>query len=66
MLTLHVGCYVLQIDFEQDNIVSQENEYEILQLMMGDLRDKWVPGGGWCLYSAADSLCPAKTASLSF
>lgn len=29
-----------QIDFEQDTIISQENEYEILQIMMGDLRDR--------------------------
>lgn len=36
-----------QINFEQDTIVSQENEYEILQLMMGDLRDRWGPGASW-------------------
>lgn len=40
-----------QIDFEQDTIISQENEYEILQIMMGDLRDRWAavlarPGWG--------------------
>lgn len=29
-----------QINFERDDIVTPENEYEILQLMMGDLRDK--------------------------
>ena len=38
-----MGCNLLrvvQINFERDDIVSQENEYEILQLMMGDLRDR--------------------------
>lgn len=29
-----------QIDFERDDIVTVENEYEILQLLMGDLREK--------------------------
>ena len=32
----------VQINFEQDTIISPENEYEILQLLMGDLRDRWV------------------------
>ncbi len=30
----------MQIDFATDTIVSPENEYEILQLMMADLRDR--------------------------
>ena len=37
-----------QINFVQDTIVSQENEYEILQLMMGDLRDRWGQGTLGC------------------
>ena len=31
---------VLQVNFEQDNIVSQANEYEVLQLLMADMRDR--------------------------
>lgn len=30
----------MQITFERDVMVSVENEYEVLQLIMGDLRDK--------------------------
>ncbi|PSC76514.1 U3 small nucleolar ribonucleo MPP10 [Micractinium conductrix] len=30
-----------KIDFARDDIISPENEYEILQLLMGDLRDKF-------------------------
>ncbi|KAL4445791.1 hypothetical protein ABPG77_008990 [Micractinium sp. CCAP 211/92] len=30
-----------KINFEQDEVISQELEYEILQLMMGDLRDRF-------------------------
>lgn len=49
-LTIHnqtapTGCVqgarlLLQINFEQDVVISPENEYEILQLLMSDLRDR--------------------------
>ena len=30
----------LQVSFEQDIILSQMNEYEVLQLLMGDCRER--------------------------
>ena len=32
----------VQVTFDQDVIISVENEYEVLQLLMGDLRDRCV------------------------
>ncbi|PRW58899.1 rubisco small subunit N-methyltransferase [Chlorella sorokiniana] len=40
MARLQDPAQLAKINFEQDTIISQENEYEILQLMMGDLRDR--------------------------
>jgi hypothetical protein len=35
-----VCCWrLLQVNFEQDNIISQMNEYEVLQLLMGECRE---------------------------
>ena len=31
---------VVQVSFERDVIISQNNEYEILQLMMSDCRER--------------------------
>ena len=30
----------VQVNFEQDSIVSQANEYEVLQLLLADMRDR--------------------------
>jgi hypothetical protein len=30
----------MQVSFDRDVVISQNNEYEILQLMMGDCRDR--------------------------
>lgn len=35
-----VHRHALQVSFEQDLVLSQMNEYEILQLLMGDCREK--------------------------
>lgn len=31
---------VMQVNFEEDTVVSQPNEYEVLQLLMADMRDR--------------------------
>ena len=36
-----------QVDFQRDAVITPENEYEILQLMMGDLRDRCVRWWWW-------------------
>lgn len=30
----------VQVNFEQDSVVSQANEYEVLQLLLADMRDR--------------------------
>ena len=30
----------LQVNFEEDSVVSQANEYEVLQLLLADMRDR--------------------------
>lgn len=50
MLSVRFGqyvCYVLvnnasgvQVNFEQDSVVSPANEYEVLQLLLADMRDR--------------------------
>ena len=30
----------LQVNFELDSVVSQANEYEVLQLLLADMRDR--------------------------
>ena len=32
-------CYAAQVSFDRDVIISPVNEYEVLQLLMGDCRD---------------------------
>jgi hypothetical protein len=34
------ACLPTQVSFDQDIVLSQMNEYEILQLLMGDCREK--------------------------
>lgn len=34
-----VAACGLQVNFEQDAVISQMNEYEVLQLLMGDCRE---------------------------
>jgi DNA-directed RNA polymerase delta subunit len=65
---------VLQVNFEQDNIISQMNEYEVLQLLMGECRESLaayktsleedtkiaqVGEGAWALRAAGDATAAA-------
>lgn len=47
----------VQVDFEQDSVVSQANEYEVLQLLLADMRDRLTAYPG-------DRLCPCLRISL--
>ena len=36
----HFHVFLLQVTFEQDVVITQMNEYEVLQLLMGECRDR--------------------------
>ncbi len=41
-----VGAWPLQVSFEEDMIISPPNEYEVLQLLLADCRDRFTAYGG--------------------
>ncbi len=41
-----VGAWPLQVSFEEDIIISPPNEYEVLQLLLADCRDRFTAYGG--------------------
>ena len=44
----------LKVNFEQDSLVSQSNEYEVLQLLLADMRDRLTAYPGDYSYSCVN------------
>ena len=55
---MQLPIVAVQVTFEQDVVLSQANEYEVLQLLLGDMRDRLTSFEGAHWLEMATKACP--------